>query len=35
MGFLSNPDEDRILSTSEYQTKLAMALANGIQAAIK
>lgn len=35
MGFLSNPDEDRMLSTGDYQTKLAGALANGIQAAIK
>lgn len=35
MGFLSNPDEDRFLSTNDYQTKLAMALANGIQIAIK
>lgn len=30
MGFLSNPDEDRLLSTSEYQEKLAYALYKGI-----
>jgi N-acetylmuramoyl-L-alanine amidase len=35
MGFLSNQDEDSLLKTSDYQTKLAMALANGIQVAIK
>lgn len=30
MGFLSNPDEDRLLSTPEYQEKLANALYKGI-----
>lgn len=30
MGFLSNPDEDRLLSTAEYQEKLAYALYLGI-----
>ena len=31
MGFLSNHDEDLLLSTSEYQKKLAIALFHGIQ----
>lgn len=35
MGFLSNPDEDKLLSSDEYQDKLAAALADGIKAAIK
>lgn len=35
MGFLSNPNEDRLLSTSDYQTKLAKALADGIGVALK
>ena len=30
MGFLSNPDEDKLLSTPEYQEKLAYALYLGI-----
>lgn len=30
MGFLSNPEEDRLLSTSDYQEKLAYALYLGI-----
>ena len=30
LGFLSNPDEDRLLSSSDYQTKLAQALHKGI-----
>lgn len=30
MGFLSNPDEDKLLSSSEYQNKLANALFKGI-----
>lgn len=30
MGFLSNPDEDKLLSTQEYQVKLANALYQGI-----
>ena len=30
MGFLSNPDEDKLLSTAEYQEKLAYALYKGI-----
>lgn len=35
MGFLSNPDEDRLLSSQTYEDKLASALADGIAAAIK
>ena len=30
LGFLSNPDEDRLLSSKDYQTKLAQALYKGI-----
>lgn len=30
MGFLSNPEEDKLLSTQEYQVKLANALYQGI-----
>lgn len=30
MGFLSNPDEDRLLSSSDYENKLAKGLADGI-----
>lgn len=30
MGFLSNPDEDRLLNDSSYQDKLALGIANGI-----
>lgn len=30
MGFMSNPDEDQLLSTTEYQEKLANALYLGI-----
>lgn len=35
MGFLSNPDEDRLLSSQTYEDKIAKALADGIAAAIK
>jgi N-acetylmuramoyl-L-alanine amidase len=35
MGFLSNPDEDRLLGAFDYQNKLAKGLADGIAAAIK
>lgn len=34
MGFLSNPDEDRFLSDSNNETKIANALADGISKAI-
>ena len=30
VGFLSNPEEDRLLATEEYQNKLAIGIANGI-----
>ena len=29
MGFMSNPDEDRLLSTADYQLKLAKGMADG------
>lgn len=35
MGFLSNLDEDKLLSSSSYENKLANGLANGIMAAVK
>lgn len=35
MGFLSNPDEDKLLSTPEYQEKLAYALYKGISNCFK
>jgi len=35
MGFLSNPDEDRLLSSSDYEDKIAKALADGIIEAVK
>jgi N-acetylmuramoyl-L-alanine amidase len=35
MGFLSNPQEDRLLSSSNYQDKLAKALADGIVEALR
>jgi len=30
VGFMSNPQEDRLLATEEYQNKLTMGMANGI-----
>lgn len=35
MGFLSNPDEDRLLSDLNYESKIANALADGIVNAVK
>lgn len=35
MGFLSNEEEDRLLSTDAYQEKIAIGLADGIDAALK
>jgi N-acetylmuramoyl-L-alanine amidase len=35
MGFLSNKEEDKLLSSQEYQDKIANALAEGIFAAVK
>lgn len=33
-GFLSNPQEDRLLNTEEYQNKIAKGLCNGIEKAL-
>jgi len=30
MGFMSNPEEDRLMATDDYQEKLALGMANGI-----
>lgn len=35
MGFLSNEKEDRLLNTEDYQNKLAQAIADGIEEAVK
>ncbi|EET84582.1 cell wall hydrolase/autolysin [Clostridium carboxidivorans P7] len=35
MGFLSNPQEDKLLCSDEYQNKLAQGLCHGIKAAVK
>lgn len=34
MGFLSNPEEDKLLNTEEYQYKISKALADGINSAL-
>lgn len=35
MGFLSNPDEDRLMSTDEYRNKIADGIVNGINCYFK
>ncbi|NMM61401.1 N-acetylmuramoyl-L-alanine amidase [Clostridium sp. P21] len=35
MGFLSNPQEDQLLCSDDYENKLAQGLAHGIDAAVK
>ncbi|MFL0248654.1 N-acetylmuramoyl-L-alanine amidase family protein [Candidatus Clostridium stratigraminis] len=35
MGFLSNPNEDKLLSSDTYENKIAKALADGIKAVLK
>lgn len=35
MGFMSNPEEDRLLSDDNYQNKLAEGLCKGIMEALK
>ncbi|WPC40951.1 N-acetylmuramoyl-L-alanine amidase [Clostridium sp. JS66] len=35
MGFLSNPQEDKLLCSDEYQSKLAQGLCHGIKAVVK
>ena len=31
MGFMSNPEEDRKMSTNDYQNKMVTGIVNGIE----
>ena len=35
MGFMSNPTEDRLMLTDDYQAKMVTGIANGIDAFLK